>query len=323
MPKKFAKDLIIGEAFENEPFRLFSIESETEKEVKVQFSDRSGVVSGAFPKIILGDFIPREHTGEVLNISASVLVDKRNPLVVVKGFAVTSNYLPAELYSGIGEEKKKEFINLINAVKPKLSNKGYLALVNACLTNDNLEKLGTLPATHGYYGCYAGGALAATVSVTYMLMSSMAAYVHKGNGITTQPPNWNVLLTAALLHAFGRIDYCDSSDPFKKSARGVTMNYFSTLQHSIETNIFANKIELSDQEIANLLNVLAVAVSTRTDTKAVSKDGAILRSIIRLYGDCDAIDYQIANHAAEEGEEYYYDRKLSRYLLTSNERNRE
>lgn len=317
MPKKFAKDLVIGEAFDNEVFKLSSIECDTDKEIRVVFSDRSGNAMGTFPKMILGDFSLREHVGEVFSISASVLVDQMKPLVVVKAFQLSYNYLPSELYSGIDEEKKREYISLLKDVRNKFSHKGYLALVDACLTDENLERMSKIPATHGYYGCYAGGALAATVSVTYMLMSAMAAYVHKGNGITTQAPNWNVLLAAALLHAFGRIDYCDEQDPFKKSARGVAMNYFSTLQHAIEMAIFKSKIEITEQEIANLLNVLAVAVSSKTDTKAISKDGAILRSILRLYGECDAIDYQLANHSAEEGEDFFYSRRLSRYLFTA------
>ena len=97
------------------------------------------------------------------------------------------------------------------------------------------------------------------------------------------------------------------------------MNYFSTLQHSIETVIYKCNISISEDDIANLLNVLAVAVSNRTDTKAVSKDGSVLRHVIHLYGECDAIDYQMANHEAEEGEEYFYSRGLRRYLVNNKE----
>jgi hypothetical protein len=143
----------------------------------------------------------------------------------------------------------------------------------------------------------------------------MAAYVHKGNGITTRMPDWDLMLCATLLHAYGRIDYCSDIDPFKKSARGVAMNYMSTLQHAIETVIIKDGIGLSEQEIANLLNILSVSVTTKTDTRAVSKEGAIVRYVLRLYAECDAIDYQLANHTPEEGEEYFYSRRLSRYLM--------
>jgi len=162
-----------------------------------------------------------------------------------------------------------------------------------------------------------GGALAATCSVTYMVMSIMASYVYKSNGLYTRMPGWSTLLTASLLHAFGRIDYCDQKDPFKKSAIGLSMNYFCTLHQSIVSVIFRNNISISDSDLANLLNVLSVAVSGRTDTKAVTKDGSILRNVINLYGECDAIDYMMANHTAEEGEEYFFAKKLRRYLLTS------
>lgn len=320
MQKKFAKDLIIGEAFEGVPFQLFSIVGSTDRDIKVLFSDRSGTVAGSISKTVLEDMLLSEHVGKVFSLTASVLVEKKEPLVVVRELSLTDNYLPAEIYSGLDEAKKAEFVELIRSAMARFTHKGYLSLVEHCLTDETLAKMGTIPATHGYYGCYVGGALAATVAVTYMMMSSMASYVNKGNGITTKAPNWNVLLAGTLLFCYGRIDYCEENDPFKKSARGVAMNYFSTLQHAIETVIYRHNIDLTEQEIANLLNVLAVAVSTKTDTKAVSKDGVILRHIVRLYGECDAVDFQMANHSAEEGEEYFYSRKLSRYLLTSTER---
>lgn len=317
--KKFCKDLVIGEAFEQEPFLLQSIGSLTSGQLRVTLSDRTGSVQCNVPEQFANDLSLYEQVGQVVKVSAVVFAEKRLPLLVVKSIAMATDFLPAEVFSGISQEKKDEFISLIKDAIAKVKTPSYKALLDACLTDVNLSKLGGLPATHGYYGAYVGGALAATCTVTYMVMSATSSYVKRGNGITTAPPGWNVLLTASLLHAFGRIEYCDANDPFKKSARGVSMNYFSTLQHSIESVIFKENIPISEVELASLLNVLAVAVAGKTDTKAVSKDGSILRSILYLYGECDAIDYQVANHTAEDDEEYFYSRKLKRYLVTERE----
>ncbi len=315
--EKFCKDLVIGEAFDNEPYRVTALQGISNGQVRVTLSDRTGSVTCIVPESLADAVSLAQHIGDVFSLSAAVIAEKREPLLMTKSIKpCLDNYLPAELFSGLTQEKKDTYITLIKEIRTKIKHAGYLSLANACLTDENLRRLGELPATHGYYGNYLGGALAATCTVTYMVTSSMAAYVNKGNGITTTAPGWNVLLTAALLHAFGRIDYCDATDPFKKSARGVAMNYFSTLQHSIEAVIFENNLQLDDQDIANLLNVLSVGVTNRTDTKAVSKDGTILRHILRLYGECDAIDYQLSNYSAVEGEEYFYSKQLSRYLLT-------
>lgn len=311
---------IIGQAFENEPFVLRSVDgkSKIERNIRVTVSDRTGTVQCDIPDALAETLELSKHIGDVYVLSAAISAESRTPILAVTTMKLcTDDYLPTDLYSGLSQEKKDEYIQLIKDVRAKITNESYLALIDACLTDENLKRLGELPATHNDYGVYLGGALAATCSVTYMVMSVMAAYVKKGNGITTTAPGWNVLLTAALLHAFGRIDYCKSSDPFKKTRRGVTMNYFSTLQHSIENVIFKNDISISEDHIASLLNVLAVAVSKKTEVRSVSKDGVVLRSVLRLYGECEAIDYAMANYTPTEDEDFFYAKGLRRFLVTT------
>lgn len=316
--KNFANSLVIGEVVTKEPFVLKSVAAPVKGAVTVSFGDRSGTVSGRISESLFNSLgLTAASVGEVYSVTATILATNRAANVMVKEMEPCSDFLPSELFSGISEEKKKEYYQFIKDARTKITHAGYGALVDACLTDENLRRLGNLPATLNFYGTYMGGALAAAVGVTYMSMSSMASYVRRGNGFTTQNPGWNVLLTASLLHSFGCITYFDENDPFKKSARGVTMNYFSSLQYALEEVIFRENIPLTEQELANLLNVLNVAVAGRTSTKAVSKDGAVLRGNLILYGECDAIDWALANHETEEEEEFFYSKKLSRYLLTT------
>ena len=89
------------------------------------------------------------------------------------------------------------------------------------------------------------------------------------------------------------------------------------LQRAIQDVIRKNAdtVHLTDQEEANLLNVLAVSVSMKTEVHSISKDGAILRGVIRMYADCDSYDWEVANHSPEEGENFYYSKNVRGYVM--------
>lgn len=313
MKQIYANQMVFGTELNKQPFYLKKITELPGNQASVTLSDKTGTVEGFVQDISLLAGVS-QHIGKAVSVSGRVMPEKRMPKLYILNLQLTTDYTPSDLNGGLEPERAAELIAMIKEVRKKITHAGYLQLIDNCLTDEVLQQYAKLPATHGLYGTYLGGALAATCTVTYMVMSSMAAYVKRGNGFSTKPPKWNVLLTASLLHAYGMIDYCDASDPFRKTARGVVMDYFSTLQHSLESVIIRKNIPLTDMEIANLLNILNVAVSRKTSSRSVSKDGAILRSILFLYGECDRIDMEIQNHQVTEGEEFFYSPKLNRYL---------
>lgn len=320
MKKLFVKDLKIGMPILNE---LFCIKEFSAEKGTFILTDRSGSVDALLvePTDALLELI-QTNIGSVFEVSGAVL---NNPsqttalscLVKVRELSLASEFRPEDIFDGISPERVEFYIQQINAAKENIHHKGYRQLVDYCLSEETLRKLGNYPATHAFYGVYVGGALAATCSVTWMCMNCLASYVKRGNGISTQPPDWSLLVSAGLLHQIGRLKYFDENDPFKKSTRGVILNYFSTLQSTIEDAIRCNNFELSEEDIAKLLNTLNVATSGRTDTKAITKDGTVLRYILHLYSECDAYDWLSANHVKAEGETFYYDTTLRRYVLTS------
>lgn len=314
--KKFVKSLMYGEVADNEPFLLSHYQGVKGNDTMISLSDRTGCIPASVPAAISDSMDLKSLEGSVVSVSGVILMDNRAPLLRIKELSVCNSFIPAELYEGLSKETILSYIRDIAELKGMVKHPGYRAVVDSCLTAENLDRLAHLPATLGYYGRYSGGALAATDSVARMCMTSMVAYTRRGNHITTQAPDWNALLSASLLFMLGSIRYFEPDPPFRKSARGVSLGMFSSLQSVIEDAIRGKDIGLTEIELATLLNILNVSVSTRTETKAVSKEGAILRHIISLYAECDSLDWELATHEKESGEEYYYSKKLSRYVMT-------
>ena len=319
MAKVFVKDLVIGEEIKDQLFRLKEVGDAKNGKVRCILSDKTGeCLADINEDKCTADF--RALEGNAVQLTAVIINDGCKPLAVITKWEPADTFKPVELFQGISKEvseicKKDIRENLI----PLVSHAGYHALLVAALTDDTLDRMSELPVTLSCYGRYAGAALVATDAVTRMVAGAMSSYAKRGNGLCTKPPVWNVLLTASLLQHLGRQYFFDAEVPFKRSARGVALSYFSTLQMAIERVIAENEVPLSDQELANLLNILNVSVSSKTEVRAISKEGPILRHMIALYSECDAIDWEESSHEKKEGETYYWSKSLNRWVMGVND----
>lgn len=315
----YCNELVLGSTFEDQPFVLQSIGQGNEERTYFTLSDRTGSASSVISTQLLEEYHLREKVGKVFSINAAVLVEMKLPLIVIRSLRECSKYQPAELFTGLSQERIELYQKTIRDLMQKVKNENYRALLETCLCEDNLERLATLPASLNGHGTYVGGCLAATAVVTDMALYDGVRYAKLSNQLYTTAPNWDLLITAGLLHTYGRFLFYDENDPFKKSVMGVRMNYFPILQSSLERCILEKELTLTPEEFGNLINVLQVAVSGKTSTRAVTKDGTILRCVIALYQECDIMDSSVANHIPAEGEQFFYDRKSRRYLINENE----
>jgi len=315
MKTKFVNTIVIGEEILEQAFCVKKAGPVKDGRAELILSDKTGEIKASIP-LQEADRLS-DYVNKIIKVSGVILNEKRTPYIKVKSVVLAQpcDYRSIDIFNGLTHEKMEYYISDIIELKEHVNHAGYRRLLDAALTDEVLKKLGASPATHDYYGIYVGGALAATDAVTRMVVSSMASYVGRGNGVTTKPPEWDVLITASLLHTYGLIKYYDSEDAFKKSPIGIATDYYSSLQSSIEEIIWKNNIRITEQEIANLLNILNVAVSGKTGTKAVSKNGTILRGILSLYAKCDAIDWELANCGTEENKVFYYSAKFRQYLM--------
>ena len=317
--KSYVKDITAGSILEKEPFVVRNV-VEGRDIVTMTLSDNSGEISATISadntemvRIIKG------HINNVLIISGPVVPKVGCVLeteVKIRDVSVAEDFIPKELFGGISEETKNRYVIGIKALISKFTHPAYKKLVEVCLTDEVMEKLAKLPATHSFYGLYLGGALASTFTVATMAHYSAAAYYQGKNGLYDNTPNTNLLVATALLYHVGRIEYYDEVEPFKKSIRGVILNYYPVLQSFIEQKVREHGIEFEGDDLYVLLNALSVI--GKSPTRSVSKEGAWVRNMIVLYGEGDSFDSFVANNMADAEGNYIYSQKDNRYFLTNN-----
>ena len=316
MKKKFTTDLAVGEMVKEEAFMLKELSGKDRVNTAFILTDSKGRMPASIPNEIADEVKLEELVGTVVDVEGIVIPDGMVPILRVKSLKVSTDFVPVEVTGGLSGDKVKAYITDIGYIKSVIKTEGLRALLDACLTEENLKKLSELPATLGLYGKYPGGALAATSSVSRMVISSTQSYVKMGNGFSTGNPNWNVLVAASLLFMYGTITYFEKKDgKTVKSRKGMTVGYYACLQEALD--IQRSKLNIEENDYALLLNILQVSVSDRTEVSAISKDGIVLRNIIKMYGEMDSLDWEIATHQDEE-KELFYNPKMKRFILKEN-----
>lgn len=310
MKQKYSCDLTIGEVVKDEVFLVKEVKGKDETNTFLLLSDSKGMIPASVPNEIANAM--EELETSVVKVDGVVIPDGSVPILRLKQMQMCEDFVPVEIMGGLSKEKVQEYIAEIRKLQAMVTKPGLKELLSVCLTDELLQKMAELPATLALYGKYPGGALSATVSVSRMVIASMKSYVMLGNGFSTGQPNWHVLATASLLFMIGTVTFFEKKDgKTVKSRKGMTTGYYSCLQEALD---FAkSKVEMDEDDYSLLLNVLHVSVSDKTEIAAVSKDGIVLRNTIKMYGECDSMDWEIATHQDEK--DLYYSQKMKRFIL--------
>lgn len=291
--RHYVKSLAIGQSL-NECYILKSLTLRQDGDYNVLLSDRTGDVEGILGKIRFSDSM-EALVGCPVQVVGCVTNRGVHPLVKCHNLSLAQKYDMSELVNGLVKEKKEEYMSIIRAIQEYIKNPHYKALVDACLTDEVLDKLGTLPATLSSYGKYPGGALASCAIISDMAIYIGKIYLKLGNGIYARDFQWSLLLTAALLHTYGNIKYITADVPFKKTDVGNSMGLLAILQHSLQEICVSKQLTITDEEFADLINTLHASIYGTSSIKAVNKEGVMLRHIISLYNECDVFDNEVAN----------------------------
>ena len=207
-----------------------------------------------------------------------------------------------------------EYKAIIRKCQSHVHTPGFKQLLSITLTEENLDKLASMPATLNYYGVYKGGALAGAALISRMVLDSGIDYVKYFNGLHQRNIDWSLLLTASLLNTFGVLHYLTPEAPFRKTQTGVDRGYSSILQSVLEKIVNVNDIPLKEEELSRLINVIICSVASRTGVKATTKEGILLRHTLALYAELDMLDYGVSEYEpGTEDETYFYNAKLRRY----------
>ncbi len=283
-------------------------------------SDKTGEVTGYSRKELITEDILSSVKGPI-KISAVVKPGKdRKPELVIKEIckAKSGEYKSSDLFDGLSAEKIAEYKAILNGLKKFIKHPGYKALIEICLTDETLDRLAVMPASLAYYGKYKGGALAGAALISMMAKSTGVEYVKHHNALHQTNLNWDLILTASMLNTYGVVDYFTQEEPFRKTSVGVERGYFSVLQSKLERLVITNALPISDEELSKLFNVLAASMQRRTEIKATSKEGIILRHCVAMYSELDMLDYGVEQDKTEDADEvgYFYNTMLHRYVAS-------
>ncbi len=244
------------------------------------------------------------------------------PYIKIKSMvkAESGSYKPSDLFQGLDEKLTTMYMGEIRKLIEKIPSKECKALCNAILTDEKLFMLAAMPASVGYHGRFAGGALATTASVANMAVQAGTQYHKLCHGLYGKAGiNWSVLATAALLHAIAVGEYYQHEQPYERTEIGLNRGYFSLLQKEIENAVKDNGIPLDDLTLARILNVLGCAVNMKTSVKATSPEGILFRHILMAYEDLDMLAEDRAAHEEQEGESMFFSSRSRRYVVVNGE----
>jgi hypothetical protein len=314
--KTMINEMIIGEKLDN-CFLVMCGILESNEGYTLNLKDKSGEIHGLLRKELFSPEL-KGYVGGVVKLSAVVKPSKgRVPELNIKSIEIadTSEYNPLDLFEGLSKEKIDEYVTILRICTSQIKHPGYKQLAETLLTEENLQKLASVPASLAYYGRYKGGALAGAANITIMARDVGIEYVKHFNGLNTRTIDWSLILTASVLNTIGVLSYITPIEPFKKSPLGVEKGYVGCTQSLIERTVLQNDIPLTELEVARLLNVLTSAVALKTCVKATTKEGIILRHVVALYAELDMLDFGVATHEKEEEDEpYFYSPSLKRYI---------
>lgn len=205
-----------------------------------------------------------------------------------------------------------ETINqLITQIKKYISWVGkevmpYRRLLECFYTDANIEKMKTMPATHIRQGSPLGGMLHATVMVTELAYSSALRYIKWANGVYSfgdnRSINWDLLLTAGLLHLAGNFIYYGEDIPHKKTDLGVEQGFSNCRQQYLLKLAIINHINISDDEMGALLGTMARLNEQKEGIQKCRHEAYFLENAYNLFQQMDSYDAEITSYVKAQKE---------------------
>lgn len=314
--------LAIGDKISNEVF-LMNTCKKSEKGYKITLSNKSGTLENCN---CADEFMPPEvvdNIGGAVVIKDAVVLDGLNLSLDVKikniENAKTGTYKPSDIFKGISEDTASAMREIIRTNVLRITDENLRNYLRCIVTEEYLDKLSKMPATLAFHGKYRGGALVTTAIVTNMAIQAALQYVKFPNGIYSSFIDFNTLVASSVLMYIGNCEYITSEEPFRKTLKGLDRGYMSICQSILERKLLESGALITEEQISKILNILNVTVSEKTSVRATTVEGAILRHCYKLYSEMDLYDSGMADHEPKEGEDYYYDPKLKRYILSVKE----
>lgn len=321
--KVFVNMIKEGEYLKDQIFLLSRLKQDV-NDYSLELSDSSGSIRGVIPKDAwVQEFDSFNNC--VVSIRGVVLIEQGTIFVKLKNIVLAdkSMYASRDIFLSIPDDVLKLYQSNIQKQIERVNNPNYKQLLHSCFTQEAMSKMYLMPATISQHCTLRGGMLEAIALITTQVVDFGVNYVKLANRIYSSNLNWDLLITASLLHNYGNFDFFTEEYPFKRTDIGIHLGYTSTLQGVIDEIIISTQNPITKKERAVLFGLLNQVSGYKADSKAVCNEGIILKGIFELYAILDMCDFEKSGNLIGSG--VVYSPKMRRYIdteqLTLNESN--
>ncbi len=321
----FASKALLGCQVSEQPFFLsefrqeenFKINGTVLKGYVLTLQDRTGEIKAFLP----AEKWKKEHTAmicKVVNVWGIVLVNDA-PYIKLESLEIANEFEPRYFILGLTDKKKKLFVDLLYKQIAEVQDPELKGLLNAVFTPETISKMADYPASLKTYGNYHGGLLVSTTNIVYLVRKCKEIYNLCANGLYTghiDTCDYDLLLTAALLHGIGRLrEY--TPFPHKKSVEGKKLGSVALLQKSLYDICKASGVELSSDKEMSLMSIIIPAIDQKSQVKPVSKEAIFLKQAVEIYKACDERDKVASEYQGDE--EVFFSPEINAYVQRKKE----
>lgn len=277
--------------------------------VELRLLDKTGEFTG----YIYEDYVKPEYftyKKRVVQITGQIIVRKdASPKMYVSFMEEAGQYEDADYYNGLNPEEEELYQEIIRQYTKKISHDGYRKLVS-CIYEDYQERITHCPANLVGYNNYNGGVLAHTVAVVGVAVYSakvLAKYCRGHKEI-----DFNLLVTAALLHEVGKIDEYTTFPLAERLSEGILVSTSGLTARFIEGAMYRHEISLTREEENLLYHLICVCSNEERFIKPMCAEAVILQKAYHMQTRVEALGFFLEENKGKAGS--IYDARLDNYV---------
>lgn len=269
--------------------------------------------TGEFTGYIYEDYMKPEYftyKKRVVRLTGQIIVRKNAaPKMYISFMEEAGQYVDADYYNGLNPEEEELYREIIRQYTQKISHDGYQKLVSS-IYGDYQERIVHCPANLVGYNNYNGGVLAHTVAVVGVAVYSakvLAKYCRGHKEI-----DFNLLVTAALLHEVGKIDEYTTFPLAERLSEGILVSTSGLTARFIEGAIRRHEISLTREEENLLHHLICVCSNEERFIKPMCAEAVILQKAYQMQTRVEALGFFLEENKEKTGS--IYDARLDNYV---------
>ena len=284
---KKLNDIIPGDFIKDGIFHLKKLRAAGNFGYNLDLMDSSGQATAyLLPETFKEEYY--SYIGKAIKIDGFVDFQNAKPVIKITKIstATAGEYDSCELVKALSQEEQQALISTLQELINCVKHKGYKALLKFIFNTSTIKKLSTLPATLNADASFCGGLLHKTVVVTKSAYVQAQLLDQCRVSLYNDIPetDYELLITAGLLHLMGKIREYTDEFPFKKTEIGFLQG---THEITMQTICACEKKLSEDEQITDLeharLSSVILALYTEKGMRIISREGLMLNNAQNLY----------------------------------------